>query len=436
MITVVIHHDPDQLPLVADDLVPVQIYGQDGLRRGDISAIGNPVIEPIKRLGVQISPIVMDFMTIALATIAADTFVPRTRAADGWTREISLEVSLCNPDIWNDMCGNIEKALSFLSGDLWKLTLRGGGYKPPKPYRRQDGYKLNTIEGLDSVCLFSGGLDSTIGAIDLLSDGRKPLLVSHAYKGDKSLQDTIAGHLDGTFSRFAVNANPLSPGREKDITMRTRSIGFLAFAIVGCDAISKINKLENVELFMPENGFISLNVPLTSRRIGSFSTRTTHPHFQKSIQRILNAGDIRAKIINPYQFKTKGEMIKECSNKDVLQSVLPYTVSCSNWHRKNKQCGRCVPCLIRRAAVFAGGLTEPNEYLYQDLSAVVRNENRRDDLLAIMSAISQLGSKPIGPWVSESGPLPTDIATRESYKQIFERGLREVEAYLQEEGLL
>lgn len=38
----------------------------------------------------------------------------------------------------------------------------------------------------DSVSLFSGGLDSLIGAIDLLEDGATPLLVSHFGEGATS----------------------------------------------------------------------------------------------------------------------------------------------------------------------------------------------------------------------------------------------------------
>lgn len=36
--------------------------------------------------------------------------------------------------------------------------------------------------------------------------------------------------------------------------------------------------MDNInELLVPENGLIALNVPLDETRVGSFSTRTTHP---------------------------------------------------------------------------------------------------------------------------------------------------------------
>lgn len=436
MTIVVVHHDPSQLPRATDNLIPVQIYGLNGLDRGDISVIGNPIIDPLKRLGVSISSVAMDFMSIALAVTAADTFVQRNKAADGWAREITLNVPLIEPNIWDTQRLNLEKALHFLSGDIWTLEFEEGGYKPPKPYRHRDRFHLAKLSGLDCICLFSGGLDSAIGAIDLISNGKKPLLVSHAYKGDSAHQEAITSNLRGRYSKFTVNANPTSYNGETDITMRTRSINFLAFAAVGISAVANVNNLNNVELFIPENGFISLNAPLTPRRIGSLSTRTTHPFFMESIQEIFNATGIQATIINPYQFKTKGEMIQECNDSQTLQSVIPNTVSCSKWKRKSQQCGHCVPCLIRRASISAGAATEPMNYLYQDLHTVLVDGNARDDILAVMRAISQLGSKPIGPWISESGPLPTNIATRTAYKDIFVRGLREVESYLKREGVL
>jgi hypothetical protein len=68
--------------------------------------------------------------------------------------------------------------------------------------------------------------------------------------------------------------------------MRTRSLNFLAFAAVGADAVMKANNKNNISIYVPENGFISLNAPLTNRRIGSLSTRTINPYFIEMVQTI------------------------------------------------------------------------------------------------------------------------------------------------------
>lgn len=434
MITMIVHHNPQNLPLATDDVLPVQIYNLVRSSRTDLSTIGSPVIDKIKRLGVQVSPASIDFLTIALAVTAADTFIHRKDAADGWTREITLKIALYEPEPWIGIKEKLEKALCFLSGDIWELVFADEGLAPPEPYTGR--YKLTKLNDLDCVCLFSGGLDSAIGAIDLLDAGQKPLLISHAYRGDQQFQNEITPLLSGRFSQFAVNADPhFAYGANTEISMRTRSINFLALAAVGGSAVQSANDLPEITLFVPENGFISLNAPLTTRRIGSLSTRTTHPHFIALIQEIFTEVGIHCQITNPYQFKTKGEMVVSCQNQTILSTVFNHTVSCSHWKRSHQQCGVCVPCIVRRAALKKGGLTESTPYKYNTLAPVLSDEASRDDIMALSIAIAQLNkNRPIGPWIMDSGPiLPQDY---DQFKDIFIRGLKEIEIFLQDEGVI
>lgn len=62
-------------------------------------------------------------------------------------------------------------------------------------------------------------------------------------------------------------------------TTRSRSLMFFAHAIVLASGIG-----HHVDLYVPENGVISLNIPLTVMRLGSLSTRTTHPYFMGMFQ--------------------------------------------------------------------------------------------------------------------------------------------------------
>ncbi|MBE9045546.1 DNA-binding protein [Pleurocapsales cyanobacterium LEGE 10410] len=436
MTVVEIHHNPNLLSPFAPQLIPVQIYGNDGRKQGKIAVIGNPVIDPIKRLGVSISAIEFDFLTLALAVTAADTFIQRKFSADGWTREINLEVPLYKPLVWKNQKNKLEQALNFLSGDLWNINITASGMKPPQPYTKKQRHRLTPLKGRDCVCLFSGGLDSAIGAIDLIEKKRSPLLVSHSYKGDKSYQEDIANNISGDFSRFSVNAHPISINGKTDISMRTRSFNFLAFGAVGANAVAQINKLEKVNLFVPENGFISLNAPLTPRRIGSLSTRTTHPYFFQLIQEIFDSVGIKTEIVNPYQFKTKGEMLIDCKDQKVLQNIVSNTVSCSKWKRDKIQCGKCVPCIIRRSSIFVSNTTESTSYKYQNLLAEIKHPERCDDLFALMIAIKKLPTAKIGAWISSSGPLSNDPINWKQYKQVFSKGMDEVKNFLIKEGLI
>lgn len=434
MTQLVFHHDHRQLPSADDNVLLVQLYGISGQGRGDISVIGNPAIDRIRRLGVQIPAQVMDFLSIALAVTAADTFVQRESSEDGWTRQFSLQLPLHEPVRWIALKKELESTLHFLSGDIWDFEFCDGGYAPPEPYSQHSRFHLIKLKELDCVSLFSGGLDSAIGAIDLLTVGRSPLLVSHAYKGDKSRQDQIAERLNGRYSRFEINADPHLYQGTTDITMRTRSLNFLAFAAVGACAVQEVSQQEKIDLFVPENGFISLNAPLTPRRIGALSTRTTHPHFITSIQKLFDAVGIPCQIINPYQFKTKGQMASQCLNKQLLSEVVESTVSCSHWKRTDQQCGVCVPCIIRRASLHAGGISRDADYTFHSLAKVMNEIDRRDDLIALRIAIAQKSTLKIGTWIAKSGPLP-EVAFN-NFKQVFMDGLNEVEKYLLSEGIL
>lgn len=432
MTKIVVHHDCSKLPPASEDLIPVHMYGLGHHNRRDVSFIGHPALEKIKRLGVKVSERAIDFLTLALSVTAADTFIARELSADGWAREITLEIPLANPSPWNSIKEELERILHFLSGDIWDLNFCSDGFFPPAPYRG-GRYKLLNLRGLDCVALFSGGLDSGIGAIDLIENGNKPLLVSHSYRGDKASQDKIDAKLEGKYSRFFVNADPHSHLGYTDITMRTRSINFLAFAVVASDALESISQIKVVDLFVPENGFISINAPLTPRRVGSLSTRTTHPHYITGLQDIFDFVGINVSIKNPYQFMTKGEMVVSCSNRDLLKSIIDSTVSCSHWKRSNQQCGGCIPCLIRRASLKKGRINESVGYKYDDLKDLLKSGDKRDDLLAVQQAIAQLEVRSVGGWILDSGPLPPSEIN--NYKSIFSRGLIEVSEFLKAEGL-
>jgi hypothetical protein len=381
MIELFFHHDYTKLPRKTDRVIPVQLYGLDGKKRGDISYIGNSLPQSIQNLGRMVPKRAMDFLSIAMAVTAADTFVHRNESPDGWTREFSINLPLCEPQYWTKVKKKLENTLHFLSGDIWSFNFSPDGYQPPPPIKHKNKRieKIYKLLGLDCVCLFSGGLDSAIGVIDLISEGYKPLLLSHAYKSDKLHQDKIKTHFSGRFEAYQFNADPHSCNGPNEITMRTRSFNFIAFGIV-CGSILRIlNKQSKIDFIMPENGFISLNAPLTIRRIGSLSTRTTHYHFIRSIQEILNEVDIPVSIRNPYKFKTKGEMLLGCKNQQLLKNIVSDTVSCSHWKRKNKQCGICVPCLIRRASLFKGKIQETSNYQINNISDVL--SDAKDEMI-------------------------------------------------------
>lgn len=433
MTTVVCHVSAGAVPAAdADDEIHVLLYEGNPVRPG-AGAIGGRLREQFSRLGAPPSRVAVDFVSLALAVTAADTFVLRSEAANSWNRDITLVVPLAAPQIWEPVRADLERALRFLSGDDWHFVFQPDGESPPATFEvraRQRGIDLTRV---DCVCLFSGGLDSAIGALDLVSGGHRPLLVSHAYRGDAAYQEQVAGLLGQDLQRFAANAwprrNPIT-----ETTMRTRSFNFIAFAVLAAQVRSSLRSGVVTDVVVPENGLIALNAPLTPRRIGALSTRTTHPHYLGAIQSIMDRVGLPVRITNPFETVTKGEMVHRYRDRPKMAEFAAATVSCGVWHRKNQQCGRCVPCLIRRASLYAGSVDDGTSYETPDLHQVLSNEELRDDLVGMLTAVRRLKTNNLERWVSQAGPLPFDVGYRASLIDVHRRGLTEVASFLRDSG--
>ncbi len=437
MNNVVFHIDEAKIPSIDQpNTIHVHLFGARPSRLGTAS-IGGRLELAVKRLGVVIDQNAFDFLSIALAVVAADTFVNREKySANGWAREFSLDIPIAHPEVWKDVVSDLESALNFLSGDRWTLSFREGGVVPPNLEAVLRRYRSHIATGsADCICLFSGGLDSLIGAHQLVGEGKTPLLVSHSYRGDQSYQKYLAPRLGKALPWFAANANPVFSGsNQSDTTMRTRSFGFLAYGVVAANAVlAKKASVGSVDLFVPENGFIALNAPLTRRRVGSHSTRTTHPHFLSQIQSIFDRVGLAVRLQNRYRHMTKGEMLCEVLPDNAVAHSAVSTVSCGKWKRKSQQCGHCVPCLIRRAAFAKAGIEDTTSYQYPDLGQLWNRADLRDDLMAMLLA-TQREQHGLKQRVIASGPLPFDPVERENWFGVHTRGLEEVGAYLKTQG--
>jgi hypothetical protein len=223
-------------------------------------------------------------------------------------------------------------------------------------------------------------------------------------------------------------------GSEHEMTMRGRS--FLFFA-TGVFAATSLNK--EFTLTVPENGFIALNVPLDPLRLGAHSTRTTHPFYIARWNELLGALKIPGRIENPYWDKTKGEMIESCANRPLLKTLVPRSLSCSSpskgrWrHGAIQQCGYCLPCLIRRAAVTRGlgEGADKTVYTISDLTERVLNSTEAEgqQVRSVQLAAGRLNRRPgLAPYlIHTSGSLSDESKNRqEALAAMYRRGLAEV----------
>lgn len=378
-----------------------------------------------------IDPTAEEFLHFAISAYTGDVRVKRADSFDCWTREFHLWMPVRHPKKWNELKAHFENLLRFLTGDQWMIYFRkrDKSYSTPEPEQKTLGNTSNS----NVVSLFSGGLDSYIGAIDLIKQGKRPLLVGHHSLGGGPTSVAQTKAIEKIKLRYENRATFLhlwvSPKkgehRASEITTRGRSIMFIGLALLctkgaGCS-----------QLFVPENGFISLNVPLTRSRSGSFSTRTTHPYYIWLLQKIFNHLQLKVELVLPYKFKTKGEMIAECLDQESIKDALKGTMSCSHpgvnrWLRggnPNAHCGYCVPCIIRKGAVSLSR-RDPTRYSYKLDKKL--SENRAQDLKAFKMAISKMKEESISLVdILASGPIPGDDEVKNKHLEVYIRGLRE-----------
>lgn len=320
-----------------------------------------------------------DFFLVSAIVYGVDNLLNRAiYSNDGWTRDIEVEFPVNNLSVWNGKEDKLKQTLDFLTGDNWQISFREiedvDLFQPRTNRRKVPNYNKNLIK---SVSLFSGGLDSLIGVIDELEklrNGEIILLVSHfdsKSPGPNGDQRKLLRHLMTQYpnkinwiqSKLALSRkdiNGSSVSIEKNY--RSRSLFFIGLGIY----LSPTD-----ELIIPENGTISINYPLTPSRVSSLSTRTTHPYVLKNVQELLVELGLPTVIDNPYTFKTKGEMFIECTNQIFLKSIYTDSVSCGKrgfrqFHFDNPNekhsCGRCMPCVYRRAALNKAGVDNEDHY--------------------------------------------------------------------------
>ncbi|MBX3722411.1 MAG: 7-cyano-7-deazaguanine synthase [Turneriella sp.] len=361
-----------------------------------------------------------DLLAFSLAVIAADLSVPRKRSPDGWTRVIDLEISVIQPNKWIPLIPKIQHLLRFLSTDIWRLTFVKSGYRP------QIG-KSKKIKA-DCVSLLSGGLDSLIGGLDLVSKKRNPVFVSQTVRGDKQNQINFAKAINPKTSLIQVSHRFHAPAKRVyfELSQRARSIIFLAFGTVTCTLLENGKKSPKTDLIVSENGLISLNPPLTPARIGSLSTRTTHPHFIKCYQDLIDSLGFKVNIVTPYSLLTKGEMLAHCKRVKQLQKLAYDSTSCGKVGRRQKQCGKCMPCLIRRAAFAAAGVLDKTDYENKDL----RKVSDYDDVRSAAIAINTIKTSGFDRWFANA-QNNLDSINIQDYKAVAQRGIEELESLLQ-----
>ena len=320
-----------------------------------------------------VPPLNVDLVRLALLVFAADRSTIRRVGTTNWaSRDFSLTVPVADAQSWDTLSGELGNLLAFLTGDAWALNFRNA--RPPREHR----VKKRDLKKPSRVVLMSGGADSALGVLESrrqLDATESHVLVSHV--GLTSLAPIQR--------RVAETASTITPGPAQSVeqirlvrrrrqvdglnfksetSTRSRSFLFLALGLAHAS-------VHRVPLWIPENGFASLNPPLAPNRRGSLTTRTTHPAFLARLSRILEDVGAHPTIVNPFARMTKGEMFRTSANQfgeAEISGFLSATHSCGLTGQRSKriptttQCGVCFGCVIRRAAFAAAPLNDTTAY--------------------------------------------------------------------------
>lgn len=392
-------------------------------KQSNIGHIGAQIISKLRQSKICPTVETFDFLMIALAVVAADRAILRSKTHDGWTRMIELSVCLHEPEKWSQESVKIEKMLRFLTGDFWHMSFQ-------KVHTSIIPSKRYPLRQNDCVCLLSGGMDSLVGAIDLTEAGRTPLFVSQIVRGDAEHQREYADSVGS--DNLCQWSNYIKVHGPSENTTRARSLLFFAFASIASCGISSPTNTKK-EIYVPENGFISLNIPLSPLRISSLSTKTTHPVYMTYLQEIWNDLNMNIAIILPYKFKTKGEVLIECRNQELMRKLIFGTTSCGKYQRHGlRHCGTCVPCLVRRASFIRAGMNDETEkgYCVADLK-----DSSSQDLAAAAIACVQVEKYGVGSLIKSELSF-AEKNEKEKYQALIERGIREIRQLLEAEQII
>ena len=345
-------------------------------------------------------PRILDLLEIASYVFAADRRIfrgPKDAVEyHAWSRVIDFHIRVRDHDFW--IQPTVTKALSdtltFMTGDAeHTFHFEPGHATPPTGLFDRPGFSIDLEATGVVVTLFSGGLDSLAGALDLLASGDyKVVLVSHQSQTktthtQRALVRALVEKYQGRVHPYSFECT-LRDVRSREETQRTRSFLYASIAY----AIASAHHQDNFSVY--ENGVTSINLYRREDLVNARASRTTHPQTMAKMEILLSLiGEKEFKIELPYMFKTKAEIVEKL--KSHAPELISSSVSCSRTFDVEGQathCGRCFQCIDRRIAAYSVGaekLDHRGLYTYDIIAEPINDREARTAALDyIRQAIS------------------------------------------------
>lgn len=140
----------------------------------------------------------------------------------------------------------------------------------------------------------------------------------------------------------------------------------------------------------------------------------------------------------PYRLATKGEILADSADSDLLRRLAPTSLSCSHpeasRHRTGKEgnCGYCWPCLIRRSSMHHVGWDASDQCQYDVLADPVFLEPRSQSGADLRAALASLHDQPTAFSVLRNGPVAASDV--EAFFDVYRRGRHELRTWLEDQA--
>ncbi|MFE7422119.1 hypothetical protein [Rhodococcus sp. NPDC057529] len=384
----------------------------------------------------EVNPRNVDLVRIALGVLAADRSVLREGGGASWnTRSFELHVQVGDAQAWAREASNLATLVGFLTGDYWTFEFTQAAADDIDPRQTED-------PDFDRTILLSGGADSATGALisalDLTEDTSQALVSQYSSTALSPIQQALVKMITGHALkiRLAHHQFHLNRGTRRlhgttfrnETSTRSRSLLFLALGLA-------VAQRAATPLWIPENGFASLNPPLGADRRGALSTHTTHPRFLRDLQALVERIGGHGQIRNPFERLTKGEMfaqLRERVGRGAASDYLSATNSCSHTDARYigappaSSCGVCFGCLVRRSSFAAADIPDGTEYLCDDTTGQFSDFVQTKSIIEPMRDFAGRGIRARDIMAMS---LPPDYPAKDAL-EVCQRGISELRSFL------
>ena len=311
--------------------------------------------ESVKAEFLSLNPFVSD-LDLDLADVVSSLFLcENLKNEEELTLDDWIRFSVNRVNVWNrsEVKLLIQNILSFMVKARPSIRFKAA-------QRRRRPRKREAPERKESVTLFSGGIDSLSGILNVQTRHGP---TSGVFVNHSNISSIVQNLEENVCDRYGINLFQIDIQRSRAAGIQQlRGFVYLAFGAI----VARI--LETNKIFISESGpvmYQPLFIPT------DLVTLTTHPTLiLLSKQFFRELYDIEFHFYEPFEDITKAEVVSLCPEQDAIQSTNS-CVSTRFAYSGYSHCGMCYGCLVRRVSCLVAGVGDAEygrDVLVQDVN--------------------------------------------------------------------